>query len=339
MRLDLACWGADLDGYVRNARAAEAAGFSRVWSAELHRSPFVPLAAVAAHTDHIGIGTGVALAFVRSPFATALAALDLDELSGGRFTLGLGSGVRRLVERHHDADFDRPVTRMAETIEIIERVMADAHTGERITVDGDVRSADIAGYRRPHAPVREHISIVVAAVGPQMVRLAGRRADGWLGHELMSPEYLREVILPELVHGDAGSDHEFEVTVSASCSVDPDRSAAYRRAAATVAFYASVKTYEPFFAFHGFGAEAVAVQESFASGNTAAMIDAVPDAMVDAVAIAGTPDEVAERIDRYSELADAIKLGPTTYFLEPEDTQRSVDGIIEAVGALTMEAR
>ena len=229
--------------------------------------------------------------------------------------------------------------RLSDTIDIIRAVIAEAHQDGRITVEGDLRSADIAGYRRPYEPVRPAIPIAVAAVGPQMVRLAGRTADGWLGHELMSPEYLSDVILPGLDAGGADRSEGFDVTVSASCSVDRDRAVAYRRAAATVAFYASVRTYEPFFDFHGFAAEAQAVRTAFAAGDTAGMVAAVPDAMVDAVAIAGTPDDVAEKIGRYSELADAIKLGPTTYFLDPEDTQRSVDGIIHAVDALTMEAR
>ncbi|MGI9667743.1 MAG: LLM class flavin-dependent oxidoreductase [Acidimicrobiia bacterium] len=340
MEIDLACWGRDLNSYVANAVAAERAGIRRVWSAELHRSPFVPLAAVATATETIEIGTGIALAYVRSPMAIATAALDLDELSDGRFTLGLGSGVKTLIERHHDAEFSEPVTRLSDTIAIVRALMGEMHTGDRIGYEGRTRSLDLRGYRRPHPPVRGPVPVAVAGVGPRMIGLAGAEADAWIGHELMSPEYLRSVVLPGLHRGkeSAGRDSDPAVIVSASTSIHSDRATAYRRAAATVAFYASVKTYEPFFAFHGFEKEAGSIRDLFRAGEHAAMVDVVPNEMVDAVAIAGTPSDLAEKLAPYRDLADTVKLGPTTYLLTNDEVQQSVDAIITSVAALTMEA-
>jgi len=98
------------------ARAAEDAGFVAAWSNELHRTAFMPLAGAAVSTSTIALGTAVALAFVRSPLVTALEALDLDELCGGRLVLGLGSGVKRLVESWHGAAFEHPAARLRQTV-------------------------------------------------------------------------------------------------------------------------------------------------------------------------------------------------------------------------------
>jgi len=331
MKTELAAWGRSLDEFVRVSRHAERAGFTRVWSSELHRSPFVPLAAVAAATTDIGIGTGIALAFVRSPLATAIAALDLDEMSGGRLTLGLGSGVRGLVERHHGASFEHPVERMRDTIDIVRDVVARSHTGESVTHVGSERSVDLVGFERPYAPERGRIPLHLAAVGPRMTELAGETADGWIGHELMSPEYLNDVVLPSLEAGLARSGRtrdDIEIVVSANCSVDPDASVSFARSAASVAFYASVKTYRSFFAFHGFGDEADIIRRRFREGDVAGMVDAVPREMVDAVAICGTVDEAAQKIARYEGVADAIKLGPPTYFQDHDAVHQSVKAIV-----------
>ena len=104
--------GHDPAEVARFAAEAERAGLGRLWAPELHRSATIPLAIAAAATERIGLGTGIALAFTRSPMVVALEALDLDELSDGRFTLGLGAGVRRLNASWHAADYDPPVRRM-----------------------------------------------------------------------------------------------------------------------------------------------------------------------------------------------------------------------------------
>ena len=99
--VDVTLLGDDAAGLADFARAAERSGIARLWAPELYRSATVPLAVAAAATERIELGTGIALAFTRSPMVTALEALDLDELSGGRFVLGLGAGVRRLNQAWH----------------------------------------------------------------------------------------------------------------------------------------------------------------------------------------------------------------------------------------------
>lgn len=336
MRRSLGVWGSDLDEVVDVGVHAERHGFHRLWSSELHRSPFVPLAAIAGRTSTIELGTGVALAFVRSPFSTALAALDLDELCGGRLTLGLGTGVKRLIEDWHDAPFDRPATRLRDSIDGIRTVVADADRGVTMAVEGDVRPMKVRGYRRPYAPQRRAIPIHIAAVGPVMTRLAGEVADGWISHELTSPQWLTTNALPWLDEGRARTGRErgdVAVIASACCAIDVDAAAARRRAAHTVAFYASVSSYADFFDFHGFAPEAAAVRGAFPA--RAAMAAAVPDAMVDAFCLAGTPDDVRMALHRFDGLVDEVKLSPPTYH-DDLDAVRADQAAIMAVLAPVM---
>lgn len=324
MKLSYAPWGDSVRAVVDAAAAAEAAGFSDVWISELHRSAFVPAAAVASATQTIGVGTAIALAFARSPMLTALSALDLDDLSGGRFTLGLGSGVRRLNEDWHNVPFGKAVPHLRETIVIVRRLVAEAHIGESIKIEGEHESIRLRGYERPFKPVRERIPIYIAAVADAMTRLAGTIGDGWLGHELGSPRYLAERLLPNIMIGldrSGRTREEFAVIASACCVIDRDSRQAKRWAAGLVAFYATVKTYEPFFAFHGYDREAREIQARFRAGDEAAMIEATPDEMVDALTLAGTPDEVRERLAAYEGIADGVKLSPPTHLVPVEVTR------------------
>jgi probable F420-dependent oxidoreductase len=331
-RPSLGVWGESFDELEAVARAADDAGFSAVWTSELHRTAVVPLAAMARATTRVQLGTAIMWAFTRSPMVTALAALDLDEASGGRMNLGLGTGVRRLNHDWHNRPFDRPVARLRETVDVIRAVIARAHTGGTIEVNGDLERIHLRGYERPFPPVRTSIPIYLASVGPQLTRLAGEIGDGWIAHELGSPAYFRERILPQLQAGlrAAGRTRDtLKVVVSACCVTRPDAREAKRQAAGLVAFYATVKTYDDFFDFHGFLPEAKRVQELFRAGEHDRLGDAVPDEMVDALAFAGTPDDVRARLAAYDGLADMVKLSPPTHFVAAEVTRTAQRGIIE----------
>jgi alkanesulfonate monooxygenase SsuD/methylene tetrahydromethanopterin reductase-like flavin-dependent oxidoreductase (luciferase family) len=163
-----------------------------------------------------------------------------------------------------------------------------------------------------------------------MTRLAGEIADGWIAHELCSPQFLRTAALPGLAAGlrRAGRVRE-EITVvaSACCVVDDDPRQAKRAAARHVAFYASVKTYEPFFALHGFAAEAAEIRAAFRDGDLAGMARACPDDMVDAFTFAGSADDVRAALHAYDGLADEVKLSVPA-FLAGEETARATQRVL-----------
>ncbi|MEV0134499.1 LLM class flavin-dependent oxidoreductase [Dactylosporangium sp. NPDC050688] len=323
-------WGETLQEQLAAAARAEAAGAAVVWAPELHRSAPVTAAALACRTGTVGIGTGIALAFARSPFLTALSALDLDELSGGRLRLGLGTGVQRLNEDWHGVTWDRPVRRLRETVAAVRLLVAKAHAGDPIDLDGETVRLRVRGYRRPYRPVRDRIPIHLAGVGPAMTALAGEIGDGWISHELCSPAYLAGHILPRLQPPPG-----FEVVVSACCAIDDDPARARAAAAGVVGFYASVRTYADLFAFHDLAGEQQRVVEAFRGGLPAdGLAGAVAPAMVDRLCLAGTADQVAGRIAGYAGLAGAVKLSPPTYGLPPERIRELQDAILRLIEEL-----
>ena len=340
MRITFAPWGETLAELTDAARRAEAGGAEVIWVPELHRSATVAAAALAASTERARIGTGIALAFTRSPMITALEALDLDEMSGGRFVLGLGSGVQRLNEDWHNVPFGRPVRHLRETVRNVRRFWESCATGEPIDLPGEEEPMRIRGYQRPFAVQRTGIPVHIAAMGPAMTRLAGEIGDGWISHELCSPRYLAERILPELETGIARTEGkaraDVDVVVSACCSVAADRDTARRRVSGLVGFYASVRTYADFFAFHGLAEQQQAVVAAFRSGTGAEhLAGAVTDDMIDALTMAGGRDEVAARIAGYAGLADSVKLSPPTHGLTPAETRAAQDELLALLPDLT----
>jgi probable F420-dependent oxidoreductase len=340
VRITYGPWGETLEELAAAARAAEEAGAEVVWVPELHRSATVSAAALAGATTTARVGTAIALAFTRSPMVTALEALDLDELSGGRFVLGLGSGVKRLNEDWHNARWGKPVGHLRETVRYLRHFWEHCGTGEPMILEGEHEPMRIVGYQRPFPVTRTRIPVYLAAVGPAMTRLAAEIGDGWISHELCSPAYLAGRILPEIEAGLAKAPGkkrgDLDLVVSAACSVDEDPALARRRAAGLVGFYASVRSYADFFAFHDLAAEQEAVIEAFRGGRGADHLgDVVTDRMVDALTLAGTRDEVRERIAAYEGLADTVKLTPPTHGLSATETRAAQQSIIHLIADIT----
>ncbi len=332
-RLSIAVDVASAPQLAELAATAEAAGFEAIWTSEMFHEPFLPLAAAAVSTSRINLGTSIALAFVRSPWVTALSALDLDVLSGGRFILGLGTGLKRLNERWHGVAYGKPTPHIRECIQVIRLIMERAHTGGPIRFSGQYYDVDIQGWKRPFVPVREKIPIYLAAVREGMIRTAAAVADGLLGHPIYSLEWVRNVVLPSVARGLAESGRQregFHLSLAVCCAVDRDAAAARRAAAATIAFYATVNTYEPLFT--AFPRQVQAIREALLRNDTHAMTDAITDDMIDTFAVAGTPDEVRRKLAPYADLADSICLTPPSEMIDPGEAARYRQAIIETFG-------
>jgi len=322
------------DEVARAAARAESAGFEAVWTSEMFHDPFLPLAAAATRTSRIGLGTSIALAFVRSPWVTALSALDLDVLSGGRFILGLGTGLKRLNERWHGVAYGKPTPHIREAVQVIRLITERAHGGEPIRFSGQYYDVDIQGWRRPQAPVRDRIPIYLAGVREGMIRTAAAVADGLLGHPIYSLRWIRDVVLPSLARGLAESSRarqDFHLCLAVCCAVGKDSAAARRAAAATIAFYATVNTYEPLFA--PFSGEVQRIQTALMRGDTQGMVSAVSDEMIGAFAVVGTPDEARKRVAAYGELADTICLSPPDQLIEPAETESYRQALLATFGS------
>lgn len=316
-----------------SAALAETAGFDAVWTSEMFHDPFLPLAAASGTTSRIGLGTSIALAFVRSPWVTALAALDLDAMSGGRFTLGLGTGLKRFNERWHGVAYGKPTPHIREVVQVIRLISENAHRGEPIRFRGQYYDLDIQGWQRPMAPVRERFPVYLAGVREGMIRTAASVADGLLGHPIYSLQWVRDVVVPSLGRGlrESGRDRAgFRLCLGVCVAIDSDVQRARRAAAATIAFYATVTTYEPLFA--QFPAQVQAIQAAAVRNDTPAMIAAVTDDMVETFAAAGDSDSVRKKLRAYSDIADSVILSPPDQLIAPEESERYRGVIIEAFG-------
>jgi probable F420-dependent oxidoreductase len=315
------------------ARAAEAAGIDCVWTPELFRSSVTQATWLAAATERIGVGTGIAWAFTRSPFVLAVTALDVDEMSGGRFRLGLGAGVKRLNETWHGVDYGRPAPHLRETIEAVRLIMEKAASGEPIRFEGAYHDLDIKGWVRPHAPVREAVPIYAAAVREGMARMAGDVADGLIGHPMCSLRWLDEVLVANFEAGLARSGRDraaFDFIPTVCCAISDDEEAAYEACRRTIAFYATVRTYAPLWEMHGFGDAALEVGNAFRAGDLARMPSLIPDEMVDAYCAAGSLDKVRARAAEVGQRGDGVFLSPPTYFIPAEELAAYQQRIIEA---------
>ena len=156
-RISVAALGNEVSELEAEAKLAESAGIECLWAPELFRSSVTQATYLAARTERIEVATGIAWAFTRSPFIVAVSALDIDEMSGGRFRLGLGAGVKRLNETWHNADYGKPAPHLREAIEATRLIMQGAGKGEPIRYQGDYYDIDIKGWVRPHPAPRESV--------------------------------------------------------------------------------------------------------------------------------------------------------------------------------------
>ena len=292
------------------ARQAESAGYDGLYMAEVHRTGFVPLTAVAGVTQRMRIGPYVLNAYGRSPLLTGMSAIDLNEFSGGRLVLGLGGGNRVINEVWQGIAHARVRTKMTEYIEIVRR-MASTRLGQKVDFDGAVHSCHWSPVIDPGDNV---FPIVLAAVFPSMLKVAARVADGIGGGATLGVDYLREVVRPKAAQAaaDAGRDPAtLRWSAVGVIAMHEDREQG--RAAARAAlchFYAPLPHpyYEHTMREQGFSAAADAALKYMPEGKLDAAMAAIPDACLDTLVIAGTPAECQARIAAYKGVVDELLL-------------------------------
>ncbi|WP_336359229.1 TIGR04024 family LLM class F420-dependent oxidoreductase [Haladaptatus sp. ZSTT2] len=293
---------------VAQTQRAEDLGYEMAWLPETWgRDAVTTLATIAHETVEIGIGTSIMPVYSRSPALIGQTAATLQEVSDGRFRLGLGPSGPIVIEGWHGQSFDRPLRHTRETIDIVKLVLS----GETVDYDGDI--FNLGGFRLRCDPPEVPPGIDAAGMGPKSVELAGRFADGW--HALMLTEQGLKDRLEDLRRGAelAGRDpDDLRVNVGLGCCVLDDAEHARDLARQHLAFYiGGMGTfYRDSLARQGWEDVAMTVSEEWSNRNREAALDAIPDELLDQMSAAGTKEQAKESIERFANIdgVDAISV-------------------------------
>ena len=319
-------------------RSADAGGFDSLWCPEYWRSAAVPLAILAAETERVRLASAVFMAFPRSPFLIARTAVDLDELSSGRFVAGIGIGTLLMDLGWRREELPPPIAGLREYVEVLRRFWRTWYyePGAPVEYRGRFYTVRTHGYVNSFGPTRPQVPVYIGAVQPQMLRLAGEMADGVIPSMIPSVRYLREEVRHFIAEGGARTGRDVtrvEVVAPVVCAVSEDRTKARFLARRQVAFYAGNPAYREILLRDGFERELREVQEAAARGDIEAMARAISDEMLDTVALTGSSDECRGGLARYAEVADVVVLHGPTYGLDRESILANNRAIVGAFGA------
>lgn len=320
---------------VEEARHHEKAGYDGLWASESKHDPFLPLLLAAEHTDRLEVGTAIAVAFARSPMQLAYTAHDLQAYSGGRFSLGLGSQIKPHIERRFAMPWSRPAARMREYVSALRAIWAAWNDGEKLDFRGDFYTHTLMSpfFSPPPAPGGAP-KVFVAAVGEAMTRVAGEVADGLLAHGFTTERYLREVTLPTVEAGLAGSGRtrgDFSVShllLTATGRTEEEMARAVDGTRRQIAFYGSTPAYRGVLELHGWGElgdELNALSKSSREDKWEAMGRLVDDDVLHTFAVVAEPERVAAEIRRrYGSLVDRVSFY-TAYEIDAEGWEPIVE--------------
>ena len=307
------------------AERAEALGYESVWVAEGHGGDqFAILAACALRTRRVRLGTAISSVFVRTAPTIAMAAAAVDELSGGRFVLGLGSSHRVQVGPEHGVEYRRPLGRVRDTVTVVRTLLREGevgHSGETVRIER---------FDLWFEPLRREIPIYLSALFPRMTELCGEIADGViLARSTLAGAAGARV---HVAAGAARAGREasaIEIASLLPASVASDRKAALAAARPGLAFYAGFfPRYNRLLAESGFPDEAAAVAKAWAAGDRSGAERSVTDEMIAATGIAGTPAECRDRIEAYR--ASGLDLPIISPFARGADAKERFLAAIEA---------
>ena len=298
------------------ARAADALGFVGLWTSETKHDPFLPLAIAANETERIELGTSIAVAFSRSPMEVAQTAWDLQDLSGGRFILGLGTQVKAHIKRRFSMPWDRPVSRLREYILALRAIWHSFQLEGPLIFEGEFyRHTLMTPFFNPGPIEHPEIPVYIAGVNTRLATLAGELCDGFHVHPFHSPEYVRRTVKPAIASGaeKAGRDPEeielatsvFVVTGKKRAEIEDQR----EKARAQISFYASTPTYRTVLEAHGWEGVGERLGKLARDKQWNEMPRLISDEMLYAFAIEAPPDEAGSALkERYEGLIDRIAL-------------------------------
>ena len=319
---------------------AERLGYDSVWAAEAYGSDTATvLAWLAGQTSTIRLGSGIFQMPGRSPAMTAMTAATIDQLSGGRMILGIGSSGPQVAEGWHGQRFGQQLQRTREYVAVVRKALAR----ERLEFHGQTLELPLPdgpgkALKLTIAPVQEHIPIYLAAIGPKNTALAGEIAEGWIP-TLFSPEHVSELrpLLQEGADRAGRSLDRFDIAPTVNVFITDDLQVARDAMRPFIALYVggmgsrAQNFYNNLVCRYGFEAEAKTIQDLYLEGKREEAMAAIPDALIDTVSLCGPKDVVRERISVYRD-AGVGTLGITPIAFTKDDRLEQLRLVAEIAG-------
>ena len=307
MKIDAMMGGLSVRESRSFAVGLEAAGFDGVWVTEGGRTPYLACTAAALATEVLEIGTGIAVAFPRSPMVTAATAWELAEASDGRFVLGLGTQVKAHIVRRYGVEFSPPGPRLRDYVLAVKAIFEAFQTGGKLDYHGSYYKLDLLPAAWRQGPIGDAaLPIYLSAVRPWMLQLCGEIADGVHVHPLHSRRYLDEIVRPNVALGAsrAGRDPREVHLVCPVMTITGDSDAELEmwrsRARTQLAFYGSTPGYELIFDVHGWTGTGARLNQLMRAGDMAALSATITDEMLDVFAVTAKWDRLADAlVDRF----------------------------------------
>jgi len=295
------------------ASAAEAAGIDALYTVDAGRSATITAAAVINVTSQVQVGTYIVNAYARDPWMTGIEARDLNEISGGRFVLGVGTGNLHFNDLYMGVDSSKPLKKMREFMMVVRGVVS-GRARAPVRYQGDIHRIR---WRASWEPVGNHIPVYLSASGPKMVRLAGEVSDG-VGIGIMSSvEFVRDIVRPNALEGAraVGNDPDrLKFPVAATVSINDDVEAAYEASKAAVCklFHPIPHPYyDSQLRQLGFSDFADQASQLMPEGRLREAMKLVPDEVIEKMTITGTLEDCVLRVGEYGGVADELILART----------------------------
>ena len=309
----------------QQARRLEQLGYNGGWSAETAHDPFLPLGIAAEATEHLALGTSIAVAFARNPMTLAVVANDLQLLTKGRFMLGMGSQIKPHITKRYSMEWSHPAPRMREMLFAIRAIWDSWANGSKLEFRGDFYTHTLmTPFFDPGPNPYGNPKIILAAVGELMTEVAGEAGDGMIVHGFTTYRYLREVSLPALERGAAkGGKTRDDLTVSYPGFVvtgtdDESTEAAAAAVRQQIAFYGSTPAYRPVLELHGWGNLQSELNTLSKRGEWVKMGELIDDDVLNAFAVVCPLDKVASEVrNRFEGMVDRFSFY-APYKVDPE---------------------
>ena len=304
------------DNMINEIKRLDELDFDCMWTVESGHNPFIPLTLAAANTTRMGVGTNIAVAFSRSPFSMAQTAWDLQNLSKGRFRLGMGTQVRAHVERRMSMPFDHPAARITDYVRCVRAIWDNFQNETTPNYTGQFYQFTLMNYMFTPGPIDFSMpKIYLAGVNPRMIRAAGECADGFHIHPMHSVGYINDVIKPALVEGAKMNNRSiddlelyapvFVVTGENQAAMDES----LESVRAQISFYASTPSYRALLEYHDFESIAKPLSALMREGKVDEMAALIPDALIEEIAVIAKPEELAQKLKaRYENTIHRISL-------------------------------